>query len=352
MKIVSIVGARPQFVKLAPIDNQLREEGHEHVIVHTGQHYDPGMSDVFFNGLGIQPPDRHLAVGSDTHGRQTGRMLTGLDEVLESLTPDWVMVYGDTNSTIAGALSATKMHIRVAHLEAGLRSFNRRMPEELNRVATDHLSDLCLAPTSTAMTHLATEGLSERSVMVGDVMTDVLFATRDKLQRSSVPAIARSDGDYLFVTLHRAENTEPPGRLAAILRAIHDLPNQVMLSAHPRLTHTAQQLGLNLAAPNTTIVEPLPYESLVNAVTNASGVITDSGGLQKESFLLGVPCTTVRDETEWVETLQGGWNVLVKNLDMLGECVNRPTPAPITSEPFGDGKSAAKVVRELQQRVS
>ncbi|SFS00353.1 UDP-N-acetylglucosamine 2-epimerase (non-hydrolysing) [Agrococcus baldri] len=346
---MSVVGARPQFVKLSPIDRQFRESGIEHVIVHTGQHYDPMLSQVFFDGLGISAPDVHLAVGSGSHGHQTGAILSGMDRVLEDYTPDWVLVYGDTNSTVAGALSAVKMHFPVAHLEAGLRSFNRRMPEEHNRVLTDHAADLLLAPTVTAMSHLAREGLSNRSVLVGDVMVDVLHRARDEARALGLVALSGSEpGSYYAATIHRAENTDNPARLRAIVAALQALDKPVMLFAHPRFLSKASALDLDLERGSLKIHEPLSYSELIGAVLGSAGVITDSGGLQKEAFLLRVPCTTLRTETEWSETVDLGWNQLVQDLDTLAAVVQRPAPVDTDATPYGEGAAAAQVVSALR----
>src|SRR3954447_8436906 len=319
MKVVSIVGARPQFVKLAPVAGALSAGGADHVIVHTGQHYDDRLSDVFFADLAIPQPDVHLGVGSGSHGVQTGTMLSAMDGVLDAQRPDWVLVYGDTNSTIAGALSAVKLHLPVAHLEAGLRSFNRAMPEEHNRVLTDHAADLLLAPTQAAVAHLAAEGLAGRAVLVGDVMTDVCLRVRDAVLAAAPPRPAElpPDGDYLVATIHRAENTDDPARLARIVGALGGLPLPVLLLAHPRLVARAAQAGVDLRAGAVLPGRPLPYPQTVAAVLGSRGVVTDSGGLQKEAYLLGVPCTTVRTETEWTETLDGGWNVLAGAPEVL-----------------------------------
>jgi UDP-N-acetylglucosamine 2-epimerase (non-hydrolysing) len=350
VKILSVVGARPQFVKLAPVATALREGGHEHVIVHTGQHYDVGMSDVFFTDLGIPAPDTHLAVGSGTHGRQTGAMLAAMDGVLEEHRPDWVLVYGDTNSTIAGALSAVKMHFPLAHLEAGLRSFNRRMPEEHNRVLTDHAADLCLAPTRVAMRHLADEGLAHVSVLVGDVMTDVLLRVRDAVGQTEnkLPGGVDPSGRYYVATLHRAENTDDPERLRAIVDELATLEAPVVLLAHPRLRARAKQQGLDLSRGAVVATDPMPYSALIRAAMDSAGVVTDSGGLQKEAFLLRVPCTTVRTETEWTETLDLGWNVLAGAVTGLSAAVSRPHPEPTHATPYGDGRAAAHVVAALE----
>ncbi|AKT50870.1 non-hydrolyzing UDP-N-acetylglucosamine 2-epimerase [Arsenicicoccus sp. oral taxon 190] len=349
MKILSVVGARPQFVKLAPIAHAMAEAGVEHVIVHTGQHYDHAMSDSFFEELGIPAPDENLTVGSGTHGRQTGAMLAGMDEVLERHRPDGVLVYGDTNSTLAGTLSAVKMHVPLAHLEAGLRSFNRRMPEEHNRVLTDHAADLCLAPTEVAMAHLAAEGITDRAVLVGDVMTDVLHQVRDRVADLEPSLPVDTTQPYRVATLHRADNTDDEQQLRTILDNLASLDVPTLLLAHPRLRAKAAEFGLDLSAGSVVAADPLPYPQLVRAVMGSAGVITDSGGLQKEAFLLRVPCTTVRTETEWVETVELGWNVLVTDPATLARDVDRPQPAPTEATPYGDGHAATRVVQELQR---
>ncbi|MGH3241775.1 MAG: non-hydrolyzing UDP-N-acetylglucosamine 2-epimerase [Spirillospora sp.] len=362
--VLSVVGARPQLVKLAPIAAALGSAGHRHVIVHTGQHYDADLSDVFFSGLGIPDPDVHLGVGSGSHGVQTGAVMAALDPILERERPDWVLVYGDTNSTLAGAVSAVKLHLPVAHLEAGLRSFNRRMPEEHNRVLTDHAADLLLAPTDEAMRHLAAEGLAERSVRTGDVMVDVCLRIRDTV-------LARTGGDglpeglpegidperpYLVATLHRAENTDDAARLGSLVDSLADLPVQVALLAHPRLVARAEEHGIKLERGALRVGRPLPYAAMVAAVLGSQGVITDSGGLQKEAFLLERPCTTLRTETEWPETLAGGWNELVADPGALGparwaETATRPAPDVPRGTPYGDGHAAETVAAVLAERV-
>lgn len=350
MRILSVVGARPQFVKLAPIASAMQGEA-DHLIAHTGQHYDELMSDVFFQDLGIPAPDFNLEIGSGAHGRQTGAMLAALEDTFEQAKPDWVLVYGDTNSTLAAAVAAVKMHIPVAHLEAGLRSFNRRMPEEHNRVLTDHAADLLLAPTEVAMTHLANEGLADRSVLVGDVMTDVLFLTRDAVDKQSGLPGGLKPASYYVCTIHRPGNTDNAERLGAILKELSQLDKPVLLLAHPRLRSFAQQHNLQLDAGALRPILPLAYPQLINAVQNAAGVVTDSGGLQKEAFLLRIPCTTVRPETEWVETVKLGWNVLVSaDLSQLSAAVTREAPAPTDAAPYGSGQAAQHVVSALLQR--
>ncbi|MDO5083886.1 UDP-N-acetylglucosamine 2-epimerase (non-hydrolyzing) [Arachnia propionica] len=348
MRVVSIVGARPQFVKLAPVAKAFQAAGVDHRIIHTGQHYDVNMSESFFVELGIPDPDLHLGVGGGTHGVMTGRMLEALDPVLMDLEPDWVLVYGDTNSTIAGTLSAVKLHLRVAHLEAGLRSFNRRMPEEHNRVMTDHAADLCLAPTKVAMQHLADEGLAERSVLVGDVMTDVCLLVRDSVRASgrTAPGIP-ADERYVLATVHRAENTDDPARLSAILDALGALEVPVHLPVHPRLKARCEADGVRIERGNLRVIDPLAYPDMVAAVMGADGVVTDSGGLQKEAFLLGTVCTTIRTETEWVETVANGWNVLDPDLTGLATAATRPAPPVDPTFPYGEGRAAEEVARVL-----
>ena len=350
MKILSVVGARPQFVKLAPIAAECAARGVQHLIVHTGQHYDPMLSDVFFQDLGIPEPDVHLEVGSGSHGVQTGAILAAMDEVLHQTKPDWVVVYGDTNSTLAGTLSAVKMHLPVAHLEAGLRSFNRSMPEEHNRVLTDHAADLLLAPTQVAMDHLAAEGLAGRSVLVGDVMIDVLHRVREELV--DTPAVLSrlgvGAGSFSLATIHRAENTDDPRRLAAIIHALQVVDHPVLLLAHPRLRARATEQGLDLDGGSLSVREPLAYPDLIGAASAARGIITDSGGLQKEAFALRVPCTTIRTETEWVETVELGWNVLVEPGPSVAQAASRPLPSPTSATPYGDGRAAVAVLDALR----
>ncbi len=352
MKVLSVVGARPQFVKLAPVAAALARSGDEHVIVHTGQHYDSRMSDVFFADLAIPDPDVHLGVGSGSHGVQTGAMLAALDGVLDAQRPDWVLVYGDTNSTIAGALCAVKMHLPIAHLEAGLRSFNRLMPEEHNRVLTDHAADLCLAPTTVAMEHLAREGLAERAVLVGDVMTDICLTVRDAVAGRPAPLPAGFDpsGGFVVATIHRAENTDDPVRLRAVVAALADMPLPVLLLAHPRLVARCAEFGIEVGQGRLATVPPYPYPDMVAVVAAADAVVTDSGGLQKEAYLLATPCTTVRTETEWPETLVDGWNVLLPGLEDLPATALRTPPTSAPGTPYGDGQAAARVVETLLDR--
>ena len=330
MHIVSIVGARPQFVKASVVSRTLRLGGIREVLVHTGQHYDAGMSAVFFEELDIPKPDRDLGVGSGTHARQTGAMLVGIEQLLTDDRPDAVLVYGDTNSTLAGALAAAKMHVPVAHVEAGLRSFNRRMPEEINRVMTDHLSSLLFCPTETAVRNLAAEGVTRGVVSTGDVM---LEATRHFAGIAAVRAplsglTPLEPGQYAGATVPRAENTDDAVRLRGILEGLGRIGMPVILPLHPRTARRLDGIGI---PGNVEIREPAGYLAMLTLVRNARCILTDSGGLQKEALWLGVPCVTLREETEWVETLSGGWNRLAgADPERIGEAVlERPTgPAP------------------------
>jgi UDP-N-acetylglucosamine 2-epimerase (non-hydrolysing) len=349
VKVLSVVGARPQFVKLAPVGRELAARGHRHVIVHTGQHYDHLLSEAFFDDLAICPPDVNLQVGSASSAVQVARILTALDPVLAGHRPDWVLVYGDTNSTLAGALATAERGLPLVHLEAGLRSFDRRMPEERNRIVADHLADLLLAPTEVAVANLAAEGLGSRSVLVGDVMVDTLLLARQQAALSPgehLPAFL-ADGPYLLATLHRRETTDDPVFLAAAIGALAACPLPVWLLAHPRLVDRASRIGVPLTSGALRGTGPLPYRSMIAAMTASRGIITDSGGVQKEALALGVPCTTLRARTEWPETLRDGWNVLVSEPRDLAAAVLRQRPAGAPPQPFGDGHAAARIVAEL-----
>ena len=318
--LMQVVGARPQFVKLAPLCRAIEAANANgaaitSLVVHTGQHYDPAMSDVFFSELGIPKADLDLGVGSGSHGRQTARMLEALETAMLEHRPDMVLTYGDTNSTLAATLAAVKLHLPVAHIEAGLRSFNRRMPEEANRLAADHLSDLLFAPTPESMRNLANEGLSARACLVGDVMLDAIRAFAPvALERSRVlERIGLAKGAYLVATLHRADNTEASrlGELLEALAAVGTRASPVILPLHPRTAHVIRNAGLGLpTGGGLRTVEPLGYLDMISLISNARIVLTDSGGLQKEAFFLGRPCITLRDETEWVETVEEGGNLI------------------------------------------
>ena len=310
LKIMTIIGARPQFVKAASVSRALREYyvNAKEVIVNTGQHYDSNMSDIFFDELEIPRPDYNLGIGGGSHGQNTGRMIESVEAALVTESPDWVLVYGDTDSTLAGTLAAVKLHIPVAHIEAGLRSFNRRMPEEINRVLTDHASSLLFTPTDTATRNLANEGISgDRVKQFGDVMYDAALFYKCKAQK---PPTLKFDGDFVLATIHRAENTDDPNKLAGIISALNEIAatKQVILPLHPR---TKKVLALScLKTQNITFIDPVGYLQMIWLLEHCSIVITDSGGLQKEAFFFGKACITTRDETEWVELVELGANIL------------------------------------------
>jgi len=343
--IANIVGARPQFIKAGPVSTALAAAGLDELLIHTGQHYDPLMSGRIMADIGLRPPDLNLGVGSDSHGVQTARMLEGIEAALITQEVDIVITYGDTNSTLAGALVSAKLGIVTAHVEAGLRSFNRRMPEELNRVVADHLSDLLFAPTQTAMSHLEREGLSDRAINTGDVMVDALQSI--DLDRVETPDWA--DGQFYVATIHRAENTDDPTRLQEIVRSLGQLRTPVRLLAHPRLRARLAQHDIEPKGV-LRIHDPLPYAQMLATVHASEGLFTDSGGLQKEAFILRVPCVTIRGETEWPETLEGSWNVLADPADDLQELIARKR-LPRTSNPFGDGHTATRIVEIICERL-
>ena len=314
MKVVTVVGARPQFVKCAAVSRELRSLATE-VLVHTGQHYDFNMSDVFFEELEIPRPNYNLKVGSGSHGAQTGEMLRTIEEVLLTEDPQIVLLYGDTNSTLAGALAAAKLHIPVAHVEAGLRSFNRRMPEEINRIVTDHVSSLLFCPTPTAVENLRHEGITVGVSLVGDVMEDsLLHGLAMSAQRSTIlEQHSLRAGQYYLATVHRAENTDDPHRLRQIIEGFKELGSlevPVVFAVHPRTLPHLTRLGATQLA-GLICIEPMPFIDMIALESNAKAILTDSGGVQKEAAWLGVPCVTLRDETEWVETVASGWNLVV-----------------------------------------
>lgn len=368
LRIVTVVGARPQFIKAAPISTLLRER-HLEILVHTGQHYDHNMSELFFSELGIPLPDYNLGVGSGSHGQQTGRMLERLEEVMIVEKPDAVLVYGDTNSTLAGALAASKLGIPVLHVEAGLRSYNKSMPEEQNRVLTDHLATLLFCPTQTAVENLRREGISEGVWFTGDVMYDAVlrFSGMSQERYGAAGGLDRimggvafqggktelSAGQYYLATIHRAENTDDPQRLEGIFGAFGMLDKPVVVPMHPR---TRKILGEKTASlpQNIVVIEPVGYLLMLYLVANAYMVLTDSGGLQKEAYFLRVPCTTLRNETEWVETLENGWNVLSGvDSDSIVRNAMRPLQCVGCDQrmAFGQGNAAEIIIRRIEERL-
>lgn len=349
MKVVTVIGNRPQFVKAAAVSRALRA-GHEEVLVHTGQHYDDELSTVFVRELGIPRPDRELDLGRGTNTEQTARMLAALGPLLAEERADAVLVYGDTNSTLAGGLAAAQARVPVAHVEAGMRSFDRRMPEELNRVLTDHLSDLLLAPSDTAVENLRREGVAGSVRMVGDVMVDVAQLIQPRAREDLAPlhTAAVEPGGYVLATAHRAGNVDDPGRLRALVALLRGVGEHVVLPLHPRTRARLQDAGLLAAlAADVTVTPPLGPLAFTSLLVHARAVLTDSGGVQKEAYLAGVPCVTLRDTTEWVETVRTGWNVLA---DLDAGAVLRALARPRPSERpalYGDGRAGERVVAEL-----
>lgn len=354
--ILSIVGARPQFIKCAPLSKRIRSEFIE-VLVHTGQHYDENMSDVFFSELGIPNPDYNLQIGSGSHGEQTGRMLESIERIILEEKPDLVLIYGDTNSTIAGALAATKLNIPVAHVEAGLRSYDRRMPEEINRVLTDHISDLLFCPTGVAVSNLLMEGISEGVYITGDVMVDALYhalpIAREKSRVLSDTGI--TSGAYYLATVHRPANTDNRENLLSIFTAFSKLPYPVVFPIHPRTKKYLALFGIDPHAyPSVTLIEPQPYLDMVRLLDGCRLVLTDSGGLQKEAYILKKPCITLRDTTEWVETVDEGWNILTGAGE--GEILNGVRSLEGYTgnhqQCYGEGDAAVKMVQILMNFLS
>lgn len=350
MKIVTIIGARPQFIKAAAVSRKIREENQE-IIIHTGQHYDDNMSKIFFEELDIPYPDYNLNVGSSGHGAQTGRMLEKIEEILEKECPDWILVYGDTNSTIAGALAASKMLIPVAHVEAGLRSFNMNMPEEQNRILTDHISKLLFAPTETSVSNLRNEGIKEEIIHnVGDVMYDATLHFEKIANEKSIimEKLEINEGDYILATVHRAENTNDISRLRNIIEALNSCQMNIILPLHPRTKKYIEDYNLKLKE-NIRVIEPVGYLDMIMLEKNSKKIVTDSGGVQKEAFFFNKPCITLRDETEWVETVNNGWNILVgANESKILNAIQNFSPTNDRENYYGDGDAAHKIVSKLR----
>ena len=349
MKIVSIVGVRPQFIKCSPVSKELRRD-HQEILVHTGQHYDYEMSQLFFEELGIPKPDYTLDVGSGLQGAQTGEMLIKIEKVLIKEKPHFVLVYGDTNSTIAGALAAVKLHIPVGHIEAGLRSFDTSMPEEINRILTDHASDILFVPTKTAVENLKKEGISDRVHLTGDVMYDALLHNIKIAEKSNILEMLHvTSKDYFLVTIHRQSNTDDAENLSNILNALSQVEGKVLFPVHPRTQKFIKTYGLEeKIKDNVSLVKPVGYIDFLWLEKNAKKILTDSGGIQKEAYLLKIPCITLRENTEWVETIEDGWNVLVgADTEKITEAAKSFTPPQKQSNHFGDGKASEKIKRIL-----
>ena len=364
MKIVTIIGARPQFIKAAIFSAMLKETDEE-IIIHTGQHYDNNMSDIFFQELNLPKPKYNLSVGSSSHGKQTGQMLEKIEQILIYEQPQGVLVYGDTNSTLAGALAASKLLLPIFHVEAGLRSYNKNMPEEQNRVLTDHLSDLLLCPTKNSVRNLQLEGITNGVFYTGDIMYDAVlrysdyaskkysdFLWFDKVGLSDIFEKAIRNRDYFLATVHRAENTDDENKIRIVLNALNMLSSPVIFPIHPRTRKIVEKLGLVLK--NIHFIDPVGYLLMLFLTKNAKMVITDSGGVQKEAYLLKTPCTTLREETEWIETISHESNVLCKIEEK--EIILKSTRVVkkenfMESNPFGDGKSAVYIYETIKRRL-
>lgn len=350
MKILTVIGARPQFIKAAAISRAIsvREDINE-VILHTGQHYDANMSDIFFDEMHIPKPNHHLGIGGASHGAMTGRQLEAIEKVLLVEKPDWVLVYGDTNSTLAGALAAVKIQISVAHVEAGLRSFNRRMPEEINRVQTDHAADLLFAPTKTAVANLRAEGLpADRIELVGDVMYDVALYYNGLARRPDwFSERGLSEGEFVLATVHRAENTDDPLRLAEIFAGLAQSEIPVVLPLHPRTRERIEAAGVT-PTPNIHVVPPVGYLEMVWLEGACRVIASDSGGVQKEAYFHGRRCVILRDETEWVELVESGWNVVAgADATRIAAALSEPLPTVKTTQFYGAGDASKQVVTRL-----
>lgn len=355
LKICTIVGARPQFIKAATVSRAIKKYNEEtshdeilEIIIHTGQHYHDKMSGVFFRELEIPNPAYNLGIGSGTHGEQTGKMLAAIEGVLLIEKPDWVLLYGDTNSTLAGALSAAKLHIPIIHIEAGLRSFNRSMPEEINRVVADHLSHLLLCPSQVAVNNLFKEGIIKGVSIVGDVMAEAMSFAAQRIHSENInEKFQIQDKAYLLTTIHRAENTDNEDRLQNIMTALNSLEETVLLPIHPRTRKILYEMHVNLK-PHIKIVDPVGYFEMVALEKSARMILTDSGGMQKEAYWLKVPCITLRDETEWIETVERGWNKLTgSNPSIIIEAVHNFIPPKEHVPLYGDGQAALGALQAI-----
>lgn len=355
MKITTVIGARPQFIKASSLSREIsKHDNIEEIIIHTGQHYDANMSDVFFTELEIPKPKYNLGIGGGSHGQNTGRMIEGIEKILIEENPNYLLVYGDTDSTLAGALAGSKIHIPVIHIEAGLRSFNKNMPEEINRILTDHCSDFLFTPTQTATKHLLNEGVNKNKIyQVGDIMYDtaLYFGVKADKESKALDTYNLDTKDYYLVTIHRQENTDDKVRLENIFDGLNKLADEhnIILPLHPRTKKKLNDFGLEKLLKNLIITEPLGYLDMVKLEKNAKGIITDSGGIQKEAFFYSVPCFTLRDETEWVELIEIGVNKLIKNNKNIKEQITETkfNSNNFTSNIYGLGNTSELIIKEL-----
>jgi UDP-N-acetylglucosamine 2-epimerase (non-hydrolysing) len=355
MKIISIIGARPQFIKCAPLSREIRK-AHEEILVHTGQHYDQKMSDIFFNELGIPEPNYNLGIGSASQGEQTGKMLSEIEKLLIKEEPEMVLVYGDTNSTMAGSLAASKLQIPVAHVEAGLRSFDKAMPEEINRILTDHVSDLLFCPTGTAVKNLENEGITEGVYNVGDVMVDALQYNIEIAEEKStiLDDLEIYHKDFMVATVHRPSNTDNIDNLSSIVKAFCSVDANIVFPVHPRTEKYLRQYGFwDKLCEHVKVISPVGYLDMLKLMSNSKKILTDSGGVQKEAYMLGVPCITMRENTEWVETVDDGWNVLVgADCDIIMDVIVGFEGADVKGDVFGSGDACKRICEILNSVTS
>jgi len=363
LRLVSILGARPQFVKGAAVSEEIRKNNKRsktkinEKLVHTGQHYNVEMSDLFFNQLEIPRPDYNLGVRSEFHGEQTALMITGIEKILIKERPDLVIVYGDTNSTLAGALSAAKLHIPIAHIEAGLRSFNKQMPEEINRIITDHLSDFLFCPTKQSIVNLKKEGITKNVYLVGDIMKEMVlkFCSRALRQSQILKSLCLTSHNYYLATIHRAENVDCPEKLKTLMEIFEKLDLDVILPLHPRTQNKIKEFRIKVP-PKIRIIMPVSYFDMLVLEKNAKIILTDSGGVQKEAFLFGTPCITLREETEWVETVVKKRNILTgvdknKILNGMKKFFKNDYFKRNVSDPYGDGYTSNKIIKIIKRNL-
>src|SRR3989338_1525725 len=351
MKIVTIVGARPQFVKVSPVSKELRKR-HKEILVHTGQHYDYNMSKVFFEEMGLPKPDYNLGINSLEQTEQIGKMICEIGKILNIHKPQAVIVYGDTNSTLSGVIAANKSNIKIAHIEAGLRSFDKSMPEEINRIVTDHCSDLLFCPTKISVENLKNEGLVNGVFQTGDVMYDAILNLQKSMSSKILSKLKIKPNEYILATIHRQSNTDSEENLKEILNAFKESDEKIVFPIHPRTKNSLKKFGLSCEYPNVKVIDPLGYLEIVELEKNAKKIVTDSGGLQKEAFFLGVPCITLRENTEWVETIENGWNVLVgANREKIINAIRDFHPTKKRENYYGDGTAAKKICEIIEREV-
>lgn len=351
MKVMTIIGARPQFIKESALSKQLRKN-HGVIVVHTGQHYDHNMSGAFFEELNIPKPDYNLGINSGDQSEQVGRTIIELGKLIEKVKPDAIIVYGDTNSTLAGAIAANKKKIKLVHIEAGLRSFDKSMPEEINRIITDHCSEILFCPTNLAVQNLKEEGISKNVFQVGDVMYDSILNFQKIAESNILERLRIKSKKYYLATVHRQSNTDIKENLLEIFEGFRESGEKIIFPLHPRTAKYLKEYGINHKNSNILMIEPVSYLEMISLVKNARKILTDSGGLQKEAFFLGVPCITLRESTEWRETVENGWNILVgTNKGKIKEAIKNFSPNLERKSHYGDGRASEKICDLLEKHV-